>query len=634
MSDDLTRWVGTNEHGGVPSQRRSDTHQPLGWRLDAIAATERVRSLAVSPDGTSLAYVHDRDGSDIWVVELGSVTSQPRRMTTSRAPALYWEDTAVRWSPDGTRLAFADEGSVMVVPVAGGVPSILAEASDPVWVDDDSLLAVVERERRSLIVRFSCHDAWPAPVARHPDGDAYGPVVSPDGRHVAYTVWRHDDLDRRELWITPIQLGAEPTSGPAGGYDAAPAASRLVAELPGLLDGQPAFSPDGTRLAFTAQTTGWCEVYIAPSDGSAPPRRLTSTEADLGPLAWNGAGTAIAACSTRRGRSDLIVIDVETGGVDVIAPGGTWGEPEWAGEDLVATYEDHATPPRVELVNPADGRRRTLLAPAPASVVVAPHTAPEEIVYPSADGWEIHAFLYRPSGAGGPGAQPVPAIVHAHGGPAAAAGDDWDGVIQYFVAKGYAWCSVNVRGSTGYGREYERANQGDWGGGDTRDLLAAHDALAGLGWVDAARVALYGPSYGSYLALCAVASDAVHRYAAAICKYGDCDILTSWAQGDRGGVIEQERMLGRPRAGNRKVYETGSPFHRLEHVAVPLLIAHGERDERVSPQQSAQLVGRLRELGKRYEYVTYPTEGHGFLRPGPFLHFWQRVERFLDWHLM
>ena len=268
MSDDLTRWVGADEHGGVPSQRRADTDPPAGWRLDAIAATERVRSLAVSPDGTSLAYVHDRDGSDIWVVELGSVTSWPRRLTTSRAPALYWEDTAVRWSPDGTRLAFADEGSVMVVPVAGGVPTILVEASDPVWVDDDTLLAVVERDRRSLIVRFSCHDAWPVPVARHPDGDAYGPVVSPDRRHVAYTVWRHDDLNRRELWIAPITTRAwcwamaNPTAATA---------SRLVAGLPGLLDGQPAFSPDGTRLAFTAQTTGWCEVYIAPSDGSAHP---------------------------------------------------------------------------------------------------------------------------------------------------------------------------------------------------------------------------------------------------------------------------------------------------------------------------------------------------------------------------
>ena len=67
---------------------------------------------------------------------------------------------------------------------------------------------------------------------------------------------------------------------------------------------------------------------------------------------------------------------------------------------------------------------------------------------------------------------------------------------------------------------------------------------------------------------------------------------------------------------------------------MPLLIAHGERDERVSPKQSEQLVAELRRLGKTFEYVTYPTEAHGFLRAGPQLDFYRRLERFLDWHLM
>jgi len=71
--NDLSRWVGADEHSGVPSQRPADTHPPAGRRLDAIAAAERVRSLAILPDGASLAFVHDRDGSDVWVVELGPV---------------------------------------------------------------------------------------------------------------------------------------------------------------------------------------------------------------------------------------------------------------------------------------------------------------------------------------------------------------------------------------------------------------------------------------------------------------------------------------------------------------------------------------------------------------------------------
>jgi dipeptidyl aminopeptidase/acylaminoacyl peptidase len=67
---------------------------------------------------------------------------------------------------------------------------------------------------------------------------------------------------------------------------------------------------------------------------------------------------------------------------------------------------------------------------------------------------------------------------------------------------------------------------------------------------------------------------------------------------------------------------------------VPLLIAHGERDGRVSPKQSEQLVEGLRRLGKTFEYVTYPTEAHGFLRAGPQLDFYRRLERFLNWNLI
>ena len=67
---------------------------------------------------------------------------------------------------------------------------------------------------------------------------------------------------------------------------------------------------------------------------------------------------------------------------------------------------------------------------------------------------------------------------------------------------------------------------------------------------------------------------------------------------------------------------------------MPILIAHGERDDRVNPAQSEEHVAELRRLGKTFEYITYPTEAHGFLRAGPQLHFHRRLERFLDWYLM
>jgi dipeptidyl aminopeptidase/acylaminoacyl peptidase len=211
--------------------------------------------------------------------------------------------------------------------------------------------------------------------------------------------------------------------------------------------------------------------------------------------------------------------------------------------------------------------------------------------------------------------------------------DAWDGHLQYFVDKGYAFLAVNFRGSTGYGRDFERRNHGVWGVEDTWDCLAAADHLRTLDWVDGDRLGIFGASYGSYMALLAVTDDPEHRFRCAVAKYGDCDILTSWAQGDREGVQDLERMMGHP-AADRAAYRAGSPVHRVDRIAAPILIAHGERDERVSPRQSEELVAALRRAGKTFEYVTYPTEAHGLLRAGPQLHFYRRLERFLDWYLL
>jgi dipeptidyl aminopeptidase/acylaminoacyl peptidase len=111
-------------------------------------------------------------------------------------------------------------------------------------------------------------------------------------------------------------------------------------------------------------------------------------------------------------------------------------------------------------------------------------------------------------------------------------------------------------------------------------------------------------------------------------------MLTSWSQGDRSGVLESlENFVGPPSAA-RDAYAAASAVQRLENVRVPILVAHGEKDERVHPKQSEELVAVLRRLGKTYEYVTYPTEGHGLFRAGPQIDFYRRLERFLDWYLL
>jgi dipeptidyl aminopeptidase/acylaminoacyl peptidase len=597
------------ERGGLPIPSRVDVPPPPHWRLEAVAATERPRDLAVGPDGRRAALIWDRDTSDVWTID--ATTGATRRLTTGRGLMPWWEDTPPAISPDGGLVAYADEGWLLVVPTEGGPPRRLVEGGEPVWCPDGSLLATVERDRRTILVRLHPDDPWPQPVAAG-DGDCQGAVPSPDGALAAFVFSPHDDRNRSEIHVADLATGK----------------ATALTGRPQVPDRGPAWSPDGARVAFTSQRGEWREVFTIAPDGSgeAP---LTDAGADFAALTWRAQG--LAATRDRHGRSDLVTIEPTSGAVTTVAAGGCWGPPQWLADgSLLASYDDFATPPELRVVAPG-GQPRVVLAPAPAAVRAAPHVVPEPVTYRSFDGREIPGWLYRPPGASADA--PVPAVVNPHGGPTDRDGDEWFGVAQYFVDKGYAWLMPNFRGSTSWGREHEWANHGVWGVDDTQDCLAAHDLLAGLDWIDEARIAIYGGSYGSYLALCSVVDDPEHRYRCALTKYGDCDILTSWAQGDRSGVQDMERMMPHPHEA-ADAYRAGSPIHRIEALEVPILVAHGERDERVHPQQSEQLVEALRRLGKTYEYVTYPGEAHGFLSAAAQVDYYRRVERFLDWCLI
>ncbi len=612
MAEQPQWWVGTDESGGIPNPGRPDVKPPPNWRLQAVAATERPRGLQLSPDGSTLAFILDRDTSDVWTQAVHG--GQPVRVTAGRPLAAFWEDGNAVWSPDGTRVAFTQGGRLMVVAAAGGVPADVCEGSGPVWLDDERLIVGVSRGERTVLAVVAVVDAWPRSLA--PAGADYvTAVVSPARNEVAYTVFHHDDLNCISLHVVDVESGV----------------SRPVVHQPGFQLRSPVWSPDGTHLAFASEWPGWYEVFVVhASDGSAP-RQLTTAAADFNELMFAADGSSLIGIRARRGVTDLVAIDALDGEVTVLAEGGTWSWPQLLADGSVAAvHESFRSPAQVRVVA-VDGSQRELFNPSPASVRTAPHIVPQHVSYPSLDGVEVHGWLYRPAGA--TASTPCPAVVQPHGGPTSVTGDQWDGVAQYFLDKGYAWFAINFRGSTTYGREYERSNHGVWGVADTHDCLAAYDHLASLDWIDPTRVAIFGASYGSYMALHAVVDDPENRFACAVAKYGDCDILTSWAQGDLVGRLDLERMMGHPRTA-RVEYAAGSPIHRIEHLEVPVLVAHGELDDRVSPKQSQELVEALRREGKQFEYITYPTEGHGLLRTEPFLHFHRRLERFLDWYLL
>jgi dipeptidyl aminopeptidase/acylaminoacyl peptidase len=596
--------VGKDVFGGIPSQPRPDLDAPKHWRLEDIFATARPHDLSLSPDRTTVAFVLDLEGtSDLWTLRLpdGPLT----RLTTNRGAVAYWDDSAPSWSPEGQFLAYNQDGNVMLVQSAGGPPRRLVAGSAGAWVDDRHLIVIVDRDRVSRLAVIDIDDAWPAPIGPG-DGDVGRPVVTADGRTLI-SFWPKDDFSRTDI----VLIDRDGSWRTLVGHPDRRALDHVVRD---------------DRVAYTLEDGEWAGVFVTGLDDDRH-EKLAGGDRDFHSLAWAEDGMGLYAVATARGASDLVRIRLD-GNVETIAPGGSWGQPLVTEDGVVATYEAADSPPALYLVD-NDGTRSTGYDGAPAGVRSAPYSKMERITYTSYDGLEIEGFLFRPADI----SNPVPAVVYPHGGPTDYYGDEWDGHAQYFVDKGYAWLAINFRGSTTYGLTFERANHGDWGVGDVEDCLAAAAYLGDLGWVDPSRIAIYGASYGSYM----VFSSLVHpenRFACGASKYGgDIDILTSWAQGDRGGREDLERQMGHPR-GARGVYHAGSPIHRIERINRPLLLAHGEKDVRVHPKQSEELVEALDRVGATYEYLTYPDEGHGLFRRDSELHFFHRLERFLDWHLL
>ena len=277
-----------------------------------------------------------------------------------------------------------------------------------------------------------------------------------------------------------------------------------------------------------------------------------------------------------------------TATVTALAEGGSWGAPHWTADGaVVATHEDAGTAPRLCLVTPGNGPQE-LHAPTPLAVRAAPHVRPEDVTFTSFDGVEIHALPVPAGGRDGrePGSCGRLSARRPDRAATATSGTATRSTSSTRATPGWRRTSA-ARPATG--ATSSGSTIGDWGVGDTKDCLAAADFLRTLDWVDGEKLGIFGASYGSYMALLAVTDDPEHRFRCAVAKYGDCNILTSWAQGDRDGVQDMRRMMPHPSRA-LAAYVAGSPVHRLENVEVPLLIAHGELDLRVSPKQSEELV--------------------------------------------
>jgi pimeloyl-ACP methyl ester carboxylesterase len=240
----------------------------------------------------------------------------------------------------------------------------------------------------------------------------------------------------------------------------------------------------------------------------------------------------------------------------------------------------------------------------------------EDASFESHDGLRVSARLYRPApDLGYEGARPL--VYYVHGGPQGQERPNfaWFSMplIQILTLEGFAVFVPNVRGSTGYGLDYTKRVDRDWGGQDMLDHVhAMNEVLPKDELVDTARAGVVGRSYGGYMTLM-LASRFPDLWRGAVDMFGPYDLLTFGERIPETWKPYFELALGHPERDRDFLVER-SPRTGIEQISAPLLVIQGRNDPRVVEQESSDLVERLREQGKQVDYLVFEDEGHDVLK--------------------
>ncbi len=253
----------------------------------------------------------------------------------------------------------------------------------------------------------------------------------------------------------------------------------------------------------------------------------------------------------------------------------------------------------------------------------------QAIRYTSSDGLEIPAYLTLPKGSS---EKALPTLVVPHGGPWARDSWGYNPLAQFFANRGYAVLMPNFRGSTGYGKKYLNAGNGEWGRKMQDDVTWGVKYLVAQGITDPKRVAIMGGSYGGYSALAGITLTP-DLYRAAVDVSGPSNLLTLLnaipAYWEAQRKIMYTRMADPGTAEGKAWMKERSPLSAVGRIKTPVLVVQGARDPRVNRAEAEQIVIALRESGLPVEYLLAPDEGHGFARPVNNMAMFMAAEKFL-----
>ncbi len=287
--------------------------------------------------------------------------------------------------------------------------------------------------------------------------------------------------------------------------------------------------------------------------------------------------TATYLYDVARGKSEAVAMPL-----GLTSPEGTPTAFSPDGKSLLLGYQSSQRPSDFWVYDLVTRKARQLTYSAVAGLTPASIPEAQLVHYKSFDGKMISAFLWVPYNLKHDGSNP--GVVLPHGGPTGQTTDYFNSTAAALASRGYVCIAPNVRGSTGYGMEFQKANYQDLGGGDLQDEVYASKFLVDTGYVDAKKIGITGGSYGGFMTLMAIGKTP-DIWAAAVEEYGIIDWYTMLQHEDPFLQQYEKTLMGDPEK-DRAVYENDSPIKYIGNEKAPLLVLQGTNDIRVPKRRS------------------------------------------------
>lgn len=563
--------------------------------------------LAFSPDGESIAYSTNISGQfNIW--RQPSSGGYPRQLTLSGSKSVR----DLKWSPDGSTMLFtADEHGdeyfrPYTISSAGGLPHVVSSEPDvrhylgmgSAWAPDGRSIAYAANDREPTDQDVIVRDLETGATRRLLAGDAnyFAGSWSPDGQ-----------------WLTAAKFNSN-TDSDIYVLSRDGESVRMVTPHEGQIEYYPGpWKPDGSGF-YLLTNEGREFVGLAFFDLATNGYTWDLTyDWDIEDFAAASDGSIAVWCVNEDGYSKLYARDQRTGqpvDLPTLPSGVVQVLTVSAKGERIAVLLSRAThPPEIYVINVGTRTATRITDGALGGIAESDLIEPELIRYPTFDGKQIPAFLYRPHGDG-----PFPAILSIHGGPEAQERPTYTygGLYQYLLSRGIAILATNIRGSSGYGKSYQKLIHRDFGGDDLKDWEAAAKYLQSLSWVDSTRLGVYGGSYGGFATLSCV-SRLPDYWAAAVDIVGPSNLVTFAKAVPPTWKRMMAEWVGDPETEADFLMER-SPITYVDQIKAPLFVIQGANDPRVVKSESDQIVERLRARGVEVRYDVYEDEGHGFTK--------------------